>query len=137
MSDQNVAEPVMAIPVETPVEGPIVEATPVETPVTTARFTPPVNGNGQPKRPLASFRANTDRSTSIEVSVWLNVHKSQDGTEFEQLSMTIKRNYRDQNGAWVSGGSYRSHDIPVLMFLLTKAYNMAIDRRTDDSSLPF
>jgi hypothetical protein len=131
-----VAEFPVAIPVEA--ETPA-EAIPV-TPVTpTATGTP--NGNGHAlngtKKPLVSYRLNSDRTTSIEVSVWSNTHKAQDGSAFEQISVTIGRSYKDQNGAWCKGGSYRSHDIPCLLFLLNKAYSFALDRRCEDSSMPF
>lgn len=134
MSDQNVAEPVMAIPVETPVEGPIIEA--IETPVTTARFTPPVNGtNG--RKPEVTYRCSVDKGTSIECSVWANQMQNGSGETWTQYSITIKRSYKDQTGTWVNGGSYRAHDLPVLQFLLTKAHAYCLNMRTDDSSIPF
>lgn len=128
------AELPVAIPVDVPIQAaPVAE----ETAVVTGRLAPSGQQGSGPKRPVASFRTNSDRGTSLEVSVWSNTHKAADGTEFEQLSVTVQRSYKDANGQWCRGGSYRIHDLPILLFLLQKAYTMALDRRTDDSSLPF
>lgn len=86
------------------------------------------NGNGH-RRPEISWRLNSDRTTSIEVAAWLNVYKTQQGEEYEQVSFTVQRSYRDQNDVWAKGGSWRNHDLPVLVYLLQKAHGWALDRR--------
>src|SRR5258708_790270 len=90
------------------------------------------------RKPIASWRLMSDRWTSIELAVWSNTFQGPDG-EFEQISCTITRSYKDPNGQWCKGGSWRVHDIPVVMFLLTKAHTFALNRRTttEDNSVPF
>ena len=105
--------------------------------------TPAENGaNGTPtndkKKPLVSYRLSSDRTTSIELAVWSNTLKNREtNEEYEQLSITLARSYKDQNGAWCKGGSWRVHDVPCLMFLLQKGYAFALERRTGDTSIPF
>lgn len=100
---------------------------------------PPVaaNGNGH-RRPEISWALNSDRTTRIEVAAWLNTYTTQGGESYEQATFTVSRSYRDQNDQWQRGGSWRNHDLPVLMFLLTKAHTWALDRRTTvNTDTPF
>src|SRR4051812_6658237 len=71
--------------------------------------------NGEKKKPVVSYRLSSDRTTSIELAVWSNTFTSKEtGEEYEQLSVTVARNYKDANGAWCKGGSWRIHDLPCL-----------------------
>ncbi len=93
--------------------------------------------NSEEKRkPLISYRLNSDRTTSIELAIWSNLFRNAADEEYEQLSITIQRSYKTDDG-WQKGGSYRVHDVPVLMFLMEKAHAFALDRRTTDSTIPF
>lgn len=107
---------------------------PAEAPPEAATTAPP---NGDEKRkPIVSYRINSDRTTSIELAIWSNTYRNQANEEYEQLSITVSRNYKTDDG-WQKGGSWRVHDVPVLMFLLSKAHAFALDRRTTDSTIPF
>jgi hypothetical protein len=101
---------------------------------------PTASASARPEKPkpLVSWRLMSDRSTSIELAVWSNMLQGPDG-EYEQLSCTASRSYKDQYGKWYRGGSWRIHDIPVLQFLLTKAHTFGLERRTttDNNGLPF
>ena len=89
------------------------------------------------RKPLVTFRINSDRATSISLSLWANMMtNSRTGEQFEQLSVTFQRRYLDDQG-WHTGGSWRIHDLPVLVFLIQKAHAFALDRRCEDSSIPF
>lgn len=92
---------------------------------------------GDKRKPLVSYRTSSDRGTQLEVAVWSNTYRTQQGEEYEQLSVTIQRSYKDANGTWCKGGSYRAHDVPCLLFLLNKAYAFCLERRTSDSNAPF
>ena len=76
--------------------------------------------------------------TSVEnkVSVWVNNYEAQNGDQYEQVTFTIQRSYRTDDG-WQRGGAYRTHDLPVLLFLLNKGHAWALERRTADASIPF
>jgi len=99
---------------------------------------PSTNGNGTPRKPLISWRLQSDRTPSVELAVWTNTYRTQAGEEYEQLSVTVSRSYRDQTGSWVKGGSWRTHDLPVLTFLIAKAHDYALARRmTVETECPF
>jgi hypothetical protein len=101
---------------------------------------PPANTHGTEKpQPLVSYRLSSDRTTSIELAVWSHFYKNQQGEDYEQLSMTVQRSYKDTQGVWQNQArpSWRTHDLPVLLFLLQKAHSFAMNRRCDDSSIPF
>src|SRR4051812_21540679 len=51
-------------------------------------------------RPAVSWAMNSDRSTRIEVSAWVHRHVSAQGEEYEQVSFTAQRSYRDNNDQW-------------------------------------
>ncbi len=54
------------------------------------------------------------------------------------MSFTVQRSYRDQTGTWAKGGSWRTHDLPVLTFLIAKAHADELDRRTTvNTEVPF
>jgi hypothetical protein len=88
------------------------------------------NGNGG-RRPVISWRVMSDRTTSIELACWSNTYRAQSGEEYEQLTFTVNRSYKTDEG-WQrqEKPSWRAHDIPVLMFLLSKAHSYALDNRT-------
>jgi hypothetical protein len=111
-----------------PLALPVVTET-VPEPVNTAPPEPPhTNGNG--RKPVVSWRVQSDRTTSVELACWVNTYRTQAGEEYEQLSFTVTRSYKNSEEQWVKGGSWRTHDIPVLMFLLSKAHAYALDNRT-------
>ena len=100
---------------------------------------PPPDTHPEKPQPLVSYRLNSDRTTSVSLAVWANTYKSQDGEEYEQLSVTVQRSFKDQQGQWQNQAkpSWRVHDLVTLMHLLQKAHSFALNRRTDDSSIPF
>ena len=101
---------------------------------------PPPEKHGPEKpQPLVSFRLNSDRTTSVSLAVWGNTYTNQQGEEYEQLTISVQRSYKDAEGKWQTQArpSWRVHDIPVVIFLLDKAHSFAMNRRCDDSSIPF
>ena len=100
---------------------------------------PPSDTHPDKPQPLVSYRLNSDRTTSVSLAVWANTYTNQQGEEYEQLSVTVQRSYKDQQGQWQTQTkpSWRVHDLVALMHLLNKAHSFALNRRTDDSSIPF
>ena len=110
-----------------------------QTPTPAPSDSPP-NGNGQngeKRKPTVSYRLMSDRTTSIEAAVWSNEMQNGDGEKWTQHSVTLSRSYKDQNGQWCKGGSYRIHDLPIVLFLLQKCHAFALTLRTEDSTMPF
>jgi hypothetical protein len=109
--------------------------TTAEAPTTESRSEAP-DGQGEKKKPAASWKCNSDRTTLLEVAVWAN-EVSKDGASWTQYAATVRRSYRGQDGRWHDSSSYRQHDIPVLLFLLDKAHAWCLSVRTEDSTIPF
>ncbi len=119
-----------------PIPPPDANGHPPATPTPTSPQ-PSTNGNGH-RKPLISWRLQSDRTTSVEVACWPNTFRTQAGEEYEQLTFTVSRSYRDQAGMWVKGGSWRTHDLPILTFLIAKAHDYALLRRTTvNADCPF
>jgi len=95
-----------------------------------AKPTEPVETGTDHAKPLQSWTVMSDQTTSINLEIWSNMIQGPIGT-IEQLSCTLTRSYKDGEGNWQKGGSWRINDIPVLMFLLHKAHGYAMDRRLD------
>jgi hypothetical protein len=88
-------------------------------------------GSPPPKnRPAASFAANSDRTTRVEVAVWSKLIKVSEQEEYTQHSLTLSRSWRDKEGNWFGNAAFRIHDIPVLLYLVQQAYQWCIAQRT-------
>jgi hypothetical protein len=85
-----------------------------------------------------SFKCFSDGSTQIQVAIWSREVQTQTGS-FTQYSCTVGRSWRDQQGNWHDSSkddagnsrmiSFRHHDIPVLCYLLEKAYDWILSQR--------
>ena len=51
----------------------------------------------------------------------MNLYSNQ---QCEQVSFAVTRTYRDQQGQYVRNTSWPTHDIPILLFLLSKAQRL-------------
>ncbi len=94
--------------------------------------------DGEPKRPDISWSLWTDRVTTVEVAVWSNEVEFEGKTQ-TRYTCTISRSYRkDTNGQaeWVRNSSFRTHDVPVLCFLLARAHSWMLAQRLD-AGVPF
>jgi len=100
-------------------------AVPEATPVVEAPLRPTARSAVRWRR--GSFPAAA--GVSLEVSLWPHTIKLQDGTEIEVYNATVTRNYRDVNGQWCKGGSYRISELPVLIHALQKAHAFGLDAR--------
>lgn len=80
--------------------------------------------------PVETFAATNDGSR-IEVSLWENVHAGQYGENVNH-SVSIRRSY-NVDSDWKETTSMRKQDIPVLQYLLAKAYDAAMMRSNADA----
>jgi hypothetical protein len=93
-------------------------------------------GNGEPKKPIQSYRL-TIGTTTLEVAVWENRVKSQFGDEWVSVySVGVQRSYR-VDGGFSRGGSFRTAELPGLLYLLNKASDWIYCHKTEDSSIPW
>lgn len=93
-------------------------------------------GNGEPACPLASFQSNSDRTTTLTVAVWGNPMTGEDGSTWIRYEMTFSRSSKGQDGTWRPSASYRVQDIPVLLYLLQKAYDWVTATRQEHTDVP-
>lgn len=99
----------------------------------------PASKPAPPNRPAASFAAQSDVATRIEVAVWARHVKAGEG-EYTQYSLTLSRSWL-KDGHWQGNASFRVHDVPVLLYLVQQAYHWCVAQRTTvkigDEPLPF
>lgn len=84
------------------------------------------NGNNDTKKgpcfkvgPIA-----TDASGhSVEACVWDKDLTASDGREFTVYSVSCQASYRDDKGDWQKTSSFRSSQIPVLVYCLNKCFD--------------
>lgn len=93
-------------------------------------------------RPAASFAAFSDRTTRVEVACWARPVKVSETEEYTRYTLTVSRSWRDTDGRWTPNAAYRAHDVPVLLCLVTQAYQWCVARRTrvsveTDGEVPF
>lgn len=67
-----------------------------------------------------------------------------DAEEYTAYSLTLSRAWRDAAGHWADSHSYRGHDVPVLLYLVQRAYEWCLARRArvrtpedEDRDVPF
>lgn len=85
--------------------------------------------NGEKRKPTTSWKFPAAAGVNIEVTLWPHTIKLQNGAEIEVQNATITRSYRDPQGQWKEGGSFRIAEIPVLIHALLKAHGFAMDHR--------
>ena len=91
---------------------------------------------GDKRKPNQTFKIHSDRTTVLEVAIWENEVRYDDKVSV-QHSIQLSRSYKNGDGKWVSNTAYRTHDLPLVRFLMDKAHSWCTDRRTQDSSCPF
>jgi len=80
------------------------------------------------EQPVKKFKVG-----GIQVAVWENRIPNKEGHEDLLQSVTIERRYKDEQGNWRSATSFRTADLPKLLFALTKAYEyLALEEEGDD-----
>ena len=68
-------------------------------------------------QPLKKIRVG-----SVSATIWSNTGKKKDGAEYEYKSVSIDRNYTDENKEWKKSNSYRANDLPKVILAAQKAF---------------
>jgi hypothetical protein len=80
-------------------------------------------------QPIKKFKIG-----GIQVAVWANRIPNKEGGNDVLHSVTIERRYKDEQGNWRSATSFRTGDLPKLMFALTKAYeHLALEEESHEN----
>jgi hypothetical protein len=122
----NLNEPQTATAlVEPPAEPePLPVAIPVQMPTATSQ---PV-GNGQ-RRPAASWKFPAAAGVTIEVALWPHTITLSSGETIEVYNATLTRSYKDAQGNWQKGGSFRVSELMVLRHAIEVAHAHALNAR--------
>jgi hypothetical protein len=89
---------------------------------------------------LASWQLASDRTTWIELVCWKATAVTEDGAPYERLSYSVRRTCKDEKGKFRDEAKprWRTHDLPVLIFLLAKAHALALEHRlVPTNEVPF
>ncbi len=101
--------------------------------------TPSSEGKGEPRKGPC-FKVGpipTDASGhSVEACVWDREVTSGDGRAFTVYSISCQASYRDETGTWQKTSSFRSSQIPVLVYCFNKCFDWVQSQRerSQDSS---
>lgn len=121
-------------PVERQENLPVAAPVPEAPPETSA---PSHEGNGEKRRPI--FKVGpiaTDRNNTVSAAVWGNEYSDRDGHAFTVYSVTVEASWRDANGDWKAGKSFRGSQLYALIYCLQKANEWILDQR-NPQSMPF
>lgn len=66
------------------------------------------------------------RAGAISATVWHNKGTKATGEEATYKTISLERNYTDQEGNWHSSNSFRINDLPKVQLLMQKAYEHLI-----------
>lgn len=87
-------------------------------------------GDGQKNRPVFSVGPiMTDPNNSVSAAVWERDVKLDDGREFTAHSISCEATYRDKEEQWQKSGSFRSNQIPTLIYCLQRCFDWALSQR--------
>ena len=63
---------------------------------------------------------------NIEVAKWVNKRKNQQGEDYDSISYTFQKSYKDKEGNWQNTDSISSTDIPKLIVALQAMYEESL-----------
>jgi hypothetical protein len=74
--------------------------------------------------------------------VWAKLVTVTEQEEYTQYTLTLSRSWRDRDGNCRGNAAFRLHDVPVLLYLVERAYGWCVARRTEvlvgpDGDVPF
>ena len=76
--------------------------------------------------PLKKFSAG-----SISCALWENEVTTANGRKVPMLKATIERRYKDRDGTWKSSGSFSRNEIPLVQYVLAKAFEAMVEEGQD------
>jgi hypothetical protein len=61
----------------------------------------------------------------VSCALWENP-ATIDGRKVNLLWATVERRYKDKDGTWKSSGSFSRNEIPLVIYCLTKAFDVMV-----------
>jgi hypothetical protein len=77
----------------------------------------------------------TDKDNSVEAAVWARQVRTRDDREFTVYSVTVQASWRDTDGSWKRGHSFRGSQIYALLYCLQRCSDWILAQR--DPGTPF
>ena len=78
--------------------------------------------------PMKKFSAGT-----VSCALWENEISTADGRKVPILKATIDRRYKDKDGQWKSSGSFSRNEIPLVQYVLGKAFEAMVEEGNGES----
>lgn len=67
---------------------------------------------------------------SISCALWEN-QATVDGRKVNVLKATVERRYKDKDGTWKSSNSFSRNEIPLVQYVLGKAFEAMVEEKSD------
>ena len=80
--------------------------------------------------PLKKFSAG-----SISCALWENEVTTANGRTINLLKATVERRYKDKDGQWKSSGSFSRNEIPLVQYVLGKAFEAMVEEKQSDDTI--
>ena len=78
--------------------------------------------------PIKKFSAG-----SVSCAIWEN-EANIGGRKVPILKATVERRYKDKDGQWKSTGSFSRNEIPLVQYVLGKAFEAMIEENAGDDN---
>ena len=79
--------------------------------------------------PIKKFRAG-----SISCALWENEIEV-NGQKRPLMKATVERRYKDRDGSWKSTGSFSRNEIPLVQYVLAKAFEAMIGEKQSNNNV--
>ena len=79
--------------------------------------------------PVRKFRAGT-----ISCAIWENEARVND-TTVALLRATVERRYKDRDGNWKSSNSFGRNEIPLVQYVLGKAFEVMVENNAREEEV--
>ena len=80
--------------------------------------------------PIKKFRAGT-----ISCALWENDIPTANGGKVPMLKATVERRYKDKDGNWKSSGSFSRNEIPLVQYVLGKAFEAMVEEKQNSDRI--
>ena len=74
--------------------------------------------------PLKKFRAG-----QVSCALWEN-EATVNGKSVRMLKASVERRYKDKDGKWQSSASFGRNEIPLLVYVMSRAYAAIIEEQS-------
>jgi len=70
---------------------------------------------------------------NVSCAIWTN-ETTVNGKKVSLLKATVERRYKDKDGQWKSTGSFSRNEIPLVQYVLGKAFEAMVEENAGDDN---